>query len=133
MDSTEQDSDQPGSGSAAIAAVGYLPLLFLVPLLGAREDEFARFHGRQGLALFLVFVGAWLAIWVVDLLFGRVLGHVILLGFLFRMVAWLVHNVVGTLLSLAYIAAMLVGVVQAAQGRWWRLPFVGAYAERFGL
>lgn len=42
----------------AVAWLAYLPLpgLFLVPLLGARGDRFARFHALQGGVLTLTFL-----------------------------------------------------------------------------
>src|SRR3990167_5276307 len=33
-----------------LAAIGYLWILCLLPLLGKRQSEFAQFHGKQGLA-----------------------------------------------------------------------------------
>lgn len=134
MESTDREINAtPESGSATLAAVGYVPPLFLLPLIGSKSDDFTRFHGRQSLVIFLLFLAAWVAILVTDLVFGQVLGRAVLLGFMFRAIAWLLHYVVGTLLSLAYIGVMLVGIVQAAQGRWWRVPFVGTWTSRFGL
>ncbi len=69
---------------------------------------------------------------MVDIIFGRVMGSVFVIGFLFRAIAWLVHNLVGAVLSLGYFVAMIVGLIQAALGRYWRIPVLGAYAERLG-
>ena len=61
---TEQDrSSFAGSvGSAipnkAIAALSYLGPLCLLPFFLCRDDDFAAFHGRQGLGLFLAGIGA---------------------------------------------------------------------------
>ena len=120
----------PAAESIALAAVGYLPVLFFLPLLVRKEDEFARFHGKQSLVLFLALVALWVCIWVVDLLFGRVLGSMLLLGVVFKGLAWFVHNIVGGLVSLSYIVVMVLGVVQASLGRYWRMPLLGVYAER---
>jgi uncharacterized membrane protein len=134
METTDKETSvTPETGSATLAAVGYVPPLFLLPLVGSRSDDFTRFHGRQSLAIFLLFLAAWVAILVTDLVFGQVLGRAVLLGFMFRAIAWLLHYVVGTLLSLAYIGVMIAGIVQAAQGRWWRVPYLGTLTSRFGL
>ena len=37
----------------AVAALSYLWILFLVPLLLKRNSEFAQFHAKQGLVLFI--------------------------------------------------------------------------------
>lgn len=38
----------------AVAALSYLWILFLVPLLLKRNSEFAQFHAKQGLVLFIL-------------------------------------------------------------------------------
>ncbi len=127
-----QEQDLPSQENTALAAVGYLPMMFFLPLLVGGQDDFARFHGKQSLLLFLGFFVAWMGIWVIDLLFGRMMGSIILLGFIFKAVAWFVHNLVGMLVSLLYIGLMIAGMVQAATGRYWQVPWLGSYAARFG-
>lgn len=110
----------PGEGSRLLGAISYLPpLLFLVPLLWVREDPFARHHARQGLALHLAAVA--LLTWVE--LAAYVLAYIPLLGggllFLLRLVLYV--GLAGTALA---------GAWRAAQGEYWRLPFIGSCAER---
>ncbi|OYD15881.1 hypothetical protein CH330_04300 [candidate division WOR-3 bacterium JGI_Cruoil_03_51_56] len=128
-----QEQENSSQGNTVLAAIGYLPMLFFLPLLAGRSDRFAQFHGRQSLAILLVFIALWIAIWVVDLIFGRMMGNVILLGFIFKATAWFIHNIVGVVASLLYIAAMIAGIIQAALGRYWRVPVISAYAQRLGL
>jgi len=125
-----QESLEQGQGNAALAAVGYLPLLFFLPLVVAPNDRFCRFHGYQSLVAFLAFILFWIAVWIVDLVFGRMIGSIFLIGFLFRALAWLVHNIAGALVSLGYFVLVIMGLVQAAIGRYWRIPVLGVYAER---
>lgn len=132
-DSNETIEEKPGQESQVLAVLGYLPALFFVPLLLGRADRFARFHSKQSLVLFLAFLTAWVAIWLVDLTFGRILGSIVILGVVFQALDWLVHNLVGGLVSLAYVAVMVLAMVQAAMGRFWRLPFLSAYAERLSF
>ena len=113
-----------------LAVIGYLPVLFFLPLVLGLRDSYALFHGRQSMILFVVFVGIWMAIWLVDMIFGRMLGNVFLLGFVFQGVDWIVHNVVGSIVSLVYIVVMGVCMVHAAAGRRWRIPFLSVYADR---
>jgi uncharacterized membrane protein len=93
-----------------IAAIGYLCILFLVPLLGAKKSPFAQFHAKQGLMLFI----GWVVIWVIGLI--PILGWII--GFL------------GTLL-LAVIS--LIGLIKALQGEAWEIPFVADLAKQLKI
>ena len=128
--STEQDKARPGQEDTILAMIGYLPMMFFIPLLVGKPNSFARFHGRQSLFLFAGFAVLWVAIWIVDVLFGRMMGNVLILGFLFRAIAWLVYNVVGLAVSLLYLAIAIAAIVQAALGREWRIPFLSAYMNR---
>ena len=44
------------------AFVGYWWILFLVPLLGKKDNKFASFHGKQGLVLFVFWVAVFIPI-----------------------------------------------------------------------
>ena len=123
----------PRPENTMVAVLCYVPLLFFLPRVAAPDDGFARYHGRQSLVLFLALVAVWVVIWFVDLLFGRMIGSVILIGFLFRALAWLVHNVVGTVATLCYFGMMIAGMVQAASGNRWTVPLLGGYASRVGF
>ena len=66
-----------------LAAIGYLWILCLLPLLGKRESEFAQFHGKQGLVLTIVsFVIIWMILdnWIPAVIVGAVI-HFIAMGF----------------------------------------------------
>jgi uncharacterized membrane protein len=126
-------ASEPRQEVTILAALGYLPPLFLLPLLGRKDDAFARFHGRQSLVLLASLIVFQLLVLLVDLLFGRVMGSVLVVGPLFRLVAWLLHYPVGLAAGLAYGILVVVGVIQAASGRYWRIPILGAYADRMSV
>ncbi len=42
-----------GEGNKALAALSYISFLFILPGILTPQDEFARFHARQGLKLFI--------------------------------------------------------------------------------
>lgn len=52
-----------------VAALSYVWILFLVPLLGKKDSEFAQFHAKQGLMLFLISFLSWFPIlgWMIGL------------------------------------------------------------------
>ena len=93
-----------------LAAIGYLCILFLVPLLAAKNSPFAQFHAKQGLILFV----GWVIVWVIGLI--PILGWII--GFL------------GTI-ALAVIS--LIGLIKALQGEAWEIPMVADFAKKLKL
>ena len=126
----EQERQRPAQEETLLATIGYLPMMFFIPLLLGKPEGFARFHGRQSLFLFATFAVLWIAIWIVEVLFGRIMGDLVILGFVFRAIAWVVYNIVGVVVSLFYIALMVAAIVQAAMGREWHIPLLDAYVHR---
>lgn len=92
-----------------VSAVGYLGILFLVPMLAYPKEKFAMFHANQGLILFILAVG-------VNILMP-VLGAVTFgLGFLLYPLVWL-----------ALLAFFVIGIVNAFNGHMKRLPLIGGF------
>ncbi len=86
--------------------LAYFGILFLVPLLAAKESRFAQFHANQGLVLF---------IGEVILMFGWfILAFIPFIGWLLGFAAWVL------LLVLA-----IMGIVSSAQGEMKPLPIIG--------
>lgn len=86
----------------AYAILAYIWILFLVPLLAAKDSPYAKFHANQGLVLFL---------------FGIALGAV---GWI-PILGWLVA-IVGSIMAFVF---MIIGIVNAAQGECKPLPIIG--------
>lgn len=89
-----------------IAACSYLGVLFLIPLLAEKEDEFVRFHVRQGIVLFALEVIASFAF---------------------------LNEGIGSLIMLVLIVISLVAAWRTYKGKKWLLPIVGQYAQRIKL
>ena len=87
-----------GIPNKAMAVMSYLGVLCFVPMLACPGDDFAMYHARQGLGLFL----CWTA--------GSILGS--LLG-------------VGWLVSLAGVYMMVKGISTASAGKKIPLPYIG--------
>ena len=137
-DTPTDRSESPGSAQASsdavlLAAFGYIPLLFFLPMFVGAREPFAKFHGRQSLVMFAAVVVFNIMVSITDLVLGRILGGMFLIGFFFKAVAWLIHYPAGFVVALAYAVLVIVGIVQAATGQYWRIPVVGAYAERLKL
>jgi len=86
-----------------VAILAYIWILFLVPLLGAKQSKFAQFHAYQGVTLFIVWV-------------------------LINIVAYfLPHTLSGltTILTLGALVLAIIGVLNAYNGRAKPLPLIG--------
>ena len=83
-----------------LAALSYVSILFLLPLLFAQDDEYAKFHARQGARLFLCNA------------IGTVLGSIFSIG-------WIIN------LLLIYL--MIVGIKNALNDKWEALPYIGKF------
>ena len=125
--------EQPSSDAVLLAAVGYMPLLFFLPLFVGSREPFARFHGRQSLVMLAAVVAFNIFVALCDWVLGRLLGGMFIIGFFFKTVAWLIHYPAGGIVALAYVVLLVYGIVQAATGQYTRIPVVGAYAERLKL
>jgi uncharacterized membrane protein len=95
------------------AAMAYLWILVLVPLLVKKDEEFVKFHTKQGLVFLALTVALILVSWVV--------GWIPLLGFLVALVCLFV------------IVVDLYAALQALQGKRWKVPLLGEWAEKINL
>ena len=116
-----------------LAAVGYVPFLCFLPIFARRDDDYARFHGKQSLILLAALIGIWVLIWIADFLIGGILGHIFIIGVLFKFIAWIVHYLFGGVVSLSYFVAIIAGAMQALAGREWHIPVIGAFARELPL
>src|SRR5262249_9800858 len=84
------------------AALAYIGILFLVPLIAAKSSPFARFHTNQGFVLFL----GWIVVGVVGW---------------FPILGWLV----GVFGSIFLIVLSIMGIINALTGKMKDLPLIG--------
>ncbi len=93
-----------------IAALSYLGLLVLVPLLAKKDSPFCQFHAKQGLVLLV----AWVIIGAVTII--PILGWII-----------------GILGSIFLFVCFLMGLINALTGETKELPLIGQYSSLFNL
>jgi len=94
----------------AIAALSYVGLLVLIPLLVKKDSPYSQFHAKQGLVLLI----AWVAIGIIAIV--PILG-------------WLI-SLVGSIILLVL---FVIGLVNALSGQAKELPLIGKYGEKFNL
>ena len=103
-------------GERAMAALGYLAILFILPVKLRRDSMFVQFHARQGGVLFGLWIVAVLVLFIVLLVTGAggLLAN-ILLG-------------VMMVLTFLYILMALIGLLKVALGERYRMPVVADVA-----
>ncbi len=98
----ELDAEQ----NSGVAALSYLWILFIVPLLGKRNSKFAQFHAKQGMILFGI-----------ELIAG--------------MFAW--FPIFGQLIILSLIVVAVMGAVKALNEEWWEIPYINAWSKKINF
>ena len=99
-------SDKDVEENKVIAAIGYLWILCFIPLFLKKESKFAKFHGKQGLVLFIIDIVA--AFFYLIPFFGWLLWAILIL-------------------------TSIIGLLQALSGKWYKLPVIGQLADKINL
>ena len=95
------------------AALSYVGILFILPLLvNGGQSRYAKYHANQGFILFLTNLVVGIA--------SAILGKIPVLG-----------AVLSALLSLASLALMIIGIINAANGKAKQLPLIGGLFHVF--
>ncbi len=89
-----------------MAAISYIWILCLIPLLTKKDSKFVQIHAKQGLALFIIETVGILVYWIP--LFGQLL--------------WLLTAVVA-----------IVGLVTALQGKYIEIPVVSILTKKLNI
>ena len=117
-ENNQQNTDQQEQQSApqsspkvnAIAIFSYLGIFCLIPLLVAKDDEFAQYHAKQGLVVFLT----WVCV--------TFLGVIPILGWLLIIVSWPV-----------IVGLSVFGIVNVLRGKRKEIPLLGKYGKSFKI
>ena len=94
-------SDETGK---VLAGLSYFSVLFVLPYLFRKDDEFATYHAKQGMGLFVV--------GIIGDIVGKMFG-------------------VGWFVTIARIFLALTGVGNAINGKKKPLPYIGEWFKRF--
>jgi len=108
-----QASNDNGDGKG-MAAISYLGILVLIPLLTKKDDPFVKFHVQQGLALLVAGV-IWGFAWII-------LAFIPILGWLIAMAGWVI-----------LVVLMVMGIINAVNGAEKPLPILGGFAKAFKI
>ena len=103
---TKTSKDLDMEVNKGIAVLSYVWILCLVPLLGKRDSEFAQFHAKQGLVLFVIEIVASLFIW---------------------------FPIFGQLLMLLLLIVAVMGIIKTLNGEWWEIPVIHDLSKKIKL
>lgn len=93
-----------------IAAIGYLGILCLIPLLLKPKSQFCKFHGKQGLILCIG--------WVINFFIG-----------LIPFIGWMLG-----LIGMAALAVLsIIGILKSLNGEYWEMPYLSEYAKKINI
>jgi fumarate reductase subunit D len=106
MSQTQTLHVSPGVASKILAGMSYLGILSLVPLVLNRDDNYIRFHARQGVVLWM---------WEVLAIYSLVVPGI---GRAFFGISGLVCFILS-----------VIGIASVLLGRAWKMPLIGKWAE----
>lgn len=88
-------SSTNNSNDTLMGVLAYLGILCLVPLLAAKDSDFAQYHAKQGLTLFVCEVVVWVAFWFLAFVFWPLylLSWVLWVGFVILTILGIVNVV----------------------------------------
>ena len=93
----------------SLAWLSYLGILFLVPLLVKPENEFCKFHVKQGIVIFI----GWIIV--------NILWAIPVIGVFTATVCYVILLIVS-----------VAGIIKSVQGEYWKAPLgIGQLAEKF--
>jgi uncharacterized membrane protein len=102
-----------------LAAIGYLGILFLIPLLAKKDNAYCQHHGKQGAVLFGVEVIGFIVLFVLGLILGRVGCAGSLISGLLQLAFWL-----------CVVILSVWGLIMALKGAYWKMPIIGPLAAK---
>ncbi len=100
----------------------------LVFFLIEKNSRLVRFHAMQSILLFGVFFVGDIAIWIVSFILAIILGYI---SGILGTIAWALLSLVGFILFIAAVIGWIMCMVKAYQGQYFKLPFIGNFAEKF--
>lgn len=98
---------KPGVFPRFLAAISYLGVLCLAPIILKVKNDYVRFHARQGLLLFIAEI-VFILIWVIPFI-----------GLVFGLIGWIICIVLS-----------LIGLVNGIAGREWKVPVLHRFTNK---
>ena len=114
-DTTSEFDPQDIEKNKFMAILAYFGILVIIPILGAKDSKFARFHSNQGLLLCIVAILYSVGYSILSSIILSISWHLY----------WLVSII--SILSFALLIWFVIGIINAANGKAKELPLIGHY------
>lgn len=98
------------SENKLIAALSYIGILCLIPLLAKKESKYCQEHGKQGLVLVI----AWIILFVI--------GIVPVLGWIIAFFG-----------NIVFLIIAIVALIKCLMGEFWEIPVIGQYRHKLNI
>jgi uncharacterized membrane protein len=99
-------------------ALSYLWILALVPLIAKKDDKEVQWHARNGLALLVAEIAAWILFIVVGILMRKMMG----LG--------CGLSVIECVVWIGFLVVRIMCIVKGVNGQRFRLPVISDFADK---
>ena len=97
-------------------------IIFLIPLLAARDKKFAMFHTEQALVLIIAWIIIYIAFIIVSIILTKI-SNALACGV----------SILSILIWLAFLIFWIMGLINAGTGKLKELPLIGQYGAKFNL
>jgi len=109
-ETTSQPEQTKKEGPNMVAILSYIGILVLIPLFAVKDDEFVKYHAKQGLVLFIAEIATIFVSWI------PILG-------------WLI----GFLAGIIWLVLAIMGILSVVKGEKKQLPLIGQFADKFKI
>lgn len=97
-------------------------IIFLVPLLAARDKKYAMFHTEQALVLIIAWIVIYVAFIIVSIIINKI-SSALACGI----------SILSILIWLAFLVFWIMGLINAGTGKLKELPLIGQYGAKLNL
>ena len=97
-------------------------IIFLIPLLAARDKKFAMFHTEQALVLLIAYIVIYIGFIILTIIL-RAVSTALSCGI----------SILSILIWVGFLVFWIMGLINAVQGKLKELPFIGAYGAKLNL
>ena len=97
-------------------------IIWLIPLLAARDKKYAMYHTEQAIMLWIAFIVIYIAIWILTFIVGQISSSLACIISILGIIPWL-----------AFLVLWIMGLINAAGGKMKELPLIGSYGAKLNL
>lgn len=119
-DTTAEFDSKDMADNKVMAVLSYLSILVLIPLFAAPNSRYARFHAKQGVTLFVFYIGYT----VLRFLLGLIKTTHYVWGIPYQSTPGIIIFI-GWLLGVPLFILSIIGIINAYQGKAKELPIIG--------